>query len=112
VGRMHVEEPRSVFLREGGASIGVFPGRGWTLTVFVGDTARYEPASFLVIKRLDGALVGELLAPPPGEGEATHFRQLDLNGAALAAYLGRAQLDLAALDDVFAARWNPPGAGK
>lgn len=83
------------FYRAGGANVGVFPGQGWTLTVYVGDTRRYGPGSFLVLTKLEGRLAGELLTMPTSAGALT---AVSLDGASLDLYLRRSGLDLSGLD--------------
>lgn len=95
---------RQLFYRAGGANVGLFPGRGWTLTVYVGDTRRYGPGTFLVLTRLDGRLAGELLTD--SRGGSGVMEQAALSGTTLDVYLRRAGLDLAGLDAAFVARFR------
>lgn len=99
---------RPGFRRAGGANIGLFPGRGWTLTMYVGDTRRYGPGAFLVLTKLDGRLTGELLGEPGDDPGA--LSQVALSGAALEVYLRRSGLDLSGLDAAFLAGFSgrPP----
>lgn len=84
---------RGMFFHDGSAAIGFHIDRGWTLTIYVGDVARFAPADFLVLRRLDGRLDGELLVHGRDAMIATA-----LQGAALDAYLERSGLDLTGLD--------------
>jgi hypothetical protein len=95
---------RRLFYRAGAANVGLFPGRGWTLTVYVGDTRRYGPGTFLVLTRLDGRLAGELLSEPYGESGA--MGRAALSGTSLDVYLRRAGLDLSGLDAAVVARFK------
>lgn len=98
------ESERRLFYRAGGANVGLFPGRGWTLTVYVGDTRRYGPGTFLVLTRLDGRLAGELLTDPRGESGV--MGQAALSGTTLDVYLRRAGLDVSGLDAAVVARFK------
>lgn len=87
------------------AALGVLGDRGWTLTLYVGDTRRFAPAVYLVLTRVDGHLRGELILDevrPTGR-----IDQVELGPQALEAYLARATLDLRGLDQVVAARRRP-----
>lgn len=110
VARLHTCDRDARFQPLSGGAVGVLGARGWTLTLYVGDTSRYAPATFLYLTRIDSVLQGELLADGPADGGG--FRQQDLQGAALAEYLARADLDLTALDHVVSTRWGAPEAGK
>lgn len=90
------------FYREGGANIGVFTGRGWTLTMYVGDTRRYGPGTFLVLTKLDGQLGGELLTMPAADSGAILGQALA--GPDLDLYLRRTGLDLTGLEAALQAR--------
>jgi hypothetical protein len=103
-----VRDSAQLFHRCDGANIGLFPGRGWTLTVYVGDTRRYGPGSFLVLTKVDGRLGGELMSMPAASGPMT---TVALTGTTLDVYLRRAGLDLTGLDAAFVARFGrDPGA--
>lgn len=96
------------FYRHERAAIGVFPGRGWTLTLYVGDTRRFAPGTYLVLTRIDGQLSGELILE-----EVRDFgplEQMALPPGTLEPYLARAALDLRGLDQAAAARFGVPAA--
>jgi hypothetical protein len=84
------------FFRHEAAVIGFHAHRGWTLTLYVGDTSRFAPADFLVLRRLDGVLDGELLTN--GDAAQQSMRAVRLEGASLDAYLATCGLDLSGLD--------------
>jgi hypothetical protein len=89
------------------AALGVFPRRGWTLTLYVGDTRRFAPGTFLVLTRVDGHLTGELILDHV-DGRAGTLEQVALTSGALDTYLARAALDLRGLDRAVSARFAAP----
>jgi len=90
------------FYRYGGASLGLYGRRGYSLSLYVGDTSRFS-CRFLVLTRFDGQLHGELMRTQGREGVSM------LDGARLEAYLRRCQLDLSAIDRAHTA-WVNQGA--
>lgn len=98
---------RGLFFRHERAALGVFPRRGWTLTLYVGDTRRFAPGTYLVLTRIDGRLSGELILEEVGEPGP--LDQETLSPDRLDAYLARSALDLRGLDGVAAARFGAPG---
>ncbi len=95
------------FFRHERAALGVFPRRGWTLTLYVGDTRRFAPGTFLVLTRVDGHLTGELILDGV-DGTPGPLEQIALTGGGLDTYLARAALDLRGLDRAVSARFGAP----
>lgn len=94
------------FFRHERAVVGVFPRRGWTLTLYVGDTRRYAPGTYVVLSRIDGRLTGELILDEVREFGP--LEQVTLDAAGLDAYLARSALDLRGLDGAVRARFGAP----
>ena len=95
------------FFRHERAALGVFPGRGWTLTLYVGDTRRFAPGTYVVLTRVDGHLRGELILDAV-DGTSGPLEQTALTGVGLDTYLTRAGLDLRDLDRAVSARFGAP----
>lgn len=95
-------EPRQVFYRYKGASVGLYPSRGYSLTVYVGDTGRFAPAQFLILSRIDGKAQGELMNTEGAAGVSL------LTGGRLEAYLKRCELDVTPIERAYEA-WRQQG---
>src|SRR5690606_33466781 len=88
-------------LRPSQTFLGFFPGRGYALTAYVGADARFTPAQFLIVSRVDGALRSELILPPLAPGQPS--RGQDLRGPRAEAYLRRTGLSLEPIERVYQA---------
>ncbi len=86
-------------LRPSQTFLGFFPGHGYALTAYVGADARFAPAQFLIVSRVDGAIRSELILPPLGPGHPS--RGQDLRGPQAEAYLRRAGLSLEPIERVY-----------
>lgn len=110
VAKVMADDGDANFFRHEQAVVGLFPGRGWTLTLFVGRTRRFAPAGYLVLTRIDGALRAELLSAR--FGRPGPIEEAALVAGPLEAYLARAALDLRGLDAAAAARSTPARGGQ
>lgn len=103
VAEVALQADDGLFFRHEAAALGMLPGHGWTLTVYVKDTRRFAPASFLVVTRLGERLRGELILDEVGPGGELCSEPLE--GAGLDRYLNRSLLDLRSIERTFQARY-------
>ncbi|MCO5166060.1 MAG: hypothetical protein M9894_06795 [Planctomycetes bacterium] len=106
VAQVAARAEEGLFFHHEAAALGMLPGHGWTLTVYVGDLRRFAPAKFLVVSKVDGRLRGEMILDGVTPGGA--LRTAALEGTALDRYLNHAMLDLREVDRAFKAGFAAP----
>lgn len=99
--KVHQSSGAKGLYRVGIATAGFYPGHGYSLTLYVGGSARFAPARFLIVSRIDGVRTGELMIRV-GPGGVRRIQ-----GAELDAYLRAARLDLAPLEAAYRAYYAP-----
>jgi len=75
---------KRVFQNDGGY-LAVFPQRGYVLTLFVGDSQRFDPVQYMTLRRVDDEVSVELIIP----SSATSGSETSLRGAELQRFLTR-----------------------
>lgn len=93
--RLATSGPDRLFVSGDKASLGLLGGRGYVLTLYVGNRRSYAPAEYLIVTRVDDRRFGELMPPPDPSGAIT--ASIPLSPAELDRYLDRTGL---VLDDL------------